>query len=92
MKLSAQEWYDNTKDVLLPNELLYVATDEKHKSFFDPFAKAGHKLFFLHDFEEELSADELDPNHMGMIETVIASRGRAFVGTYRSTFIGYINR
>ena len=29
---------------------------------------------------------------MGMIHTIVASRGRVFVGTYFSTFSGYINR
>ena len=29
---------------------------------------------------------------MGMIDTIVASRGRRFVGTYFSTFSGYINR
>ena len=29
---------------------------------------------------------------MGMIDTIVASRGRIFVGTYFSTFSGYINR
>ncbi|KAL3788358.1 hypothetical protein HJC23_009164 [Cyclotella cryptica] len=90
MKLSADEWYNNTKDVLMKNEFLYIATDEKDKSFFLPFQQAGHYIFFLDNFEQFLGG--IDPNHRGMIETVIASRGRAFVGTYRSTFSGYINR
>ena len=29
---------------------------------------------------------------MGMIDTIVASRGRAFAGTWFSTFSGYINR
>jgi hypothetical protein len=28
----------------------------------------------------------------GMIDTIVASRGRVFAGTYWSTFSGYINR
>ena len=34
----------------------------------------------------------MDPNIFGMIDTIIASRGRIFVGTWFSTFTGYINR
>ena len=29
---------------------------------------------------------------MGMLDQVIASQGRVFVGTWYSTFTGYINR
>jgi len=90
MKLSSQEWYENTKDILKKNEILYISTDERDKSFFEPFKQAGHRLFFLQDFTSFI--EELDPNHMGMVETVVASQGRAFIGTFRSTFSGYINR
>ena len=33
-----------------------------------------------------------DPNFVGMVEQIIASQGRVFVGTWYSTFTGYINR
>eukprot|EP00956_Cyclotella_meneghiniana_P004207 scaffold5177_cov73-Cyclotella_meneghiniana.AAC.2 len=57
MKLSAHEWYNNTKD-----------------------------------FEQITTSTIYDDNQMGMLETVVASQGRVFVGTFRSTFSGYINR
>lgn len=84
---------NNTQDVWLPNEILYIATDEKDKDgFFEPFRSNGHKLHFLDDFDDLIGVDNIDPNWMGMIDMVVASRGRAFCGTYRSTFSGYINR
>lgn len=92
MKISADEWYENTKDVWQKNEILYIATDEKDKTFFDPFRKAGHKLYFLNDFDHIVGLKNIDPNWMGMIDVVVASRGRAFAGSFRSTFTGYINR
>jgi hypothetical protein len=92
MKLSGEEWLDNTKDVWKKNEILYIATDEKDKDFFEPFRRAGYTLKFLSDFTELAGLDEMDPNHMGMIDAVVASRARAFAGTFRSTFSGYINR
>jgi hypothetical protein len=49
-------------------------------------------LHFVDDFEDLIGVDYIDPNWMGMIDMVVASRGRAFCGTYRSTFSGYINR
>ncbi|KAL7499728.1 hypothetical protein ACHAWT_007372 [Skeletonema menzelii] len=92
MKLSGEEWVLATNDVFEKNEILYIATDEKDKTFFDPFRRAGYTLRFLDDFKELAGLQDMDPNHMGMVETVVASRGRAFSGTFRSTFSGYINR
>jgi hypothetical protein len=34
----------------------------------------------------------LNTNYYGMVDQLIASRGRTFFGTYYSTFTGYINR
>lgn len=85
--------YKNTANVWQQNEILYIATDEKDKEgFFEPFRKAGHKLYFLSNFNDLAGLDNLDPNWLGMIDVVVASRGRAFAGTFRSTFSGYINR
>lgn len=39
---------------------------------------------------ETAGLKDLDPNLMGMIDTIIASQGRLFVGTWFSTFTGYI--
>lgn len=91
VKISAQEWYDNTKEVWRTNEILYIATDERDKSFFTDLAK-HHDLRFLDDYWDFAGLGDLDPNYMGMIDTIVASRGRAFAGTWFSTFSGYIIR
>ena len=91
VKIPAKEWYENTKEVWLPKELLYVATDERDKSFFDDLA-AHHDLRFLDDYWDFANLSALDGNYMGMIDTIVASRGRAFAGTWFSTFSGFINR
>jgi GDP-fucose protein O-fucosyltransferase len=91
VKLSAQEWYDNTKDIFKTNELLYVATDERDKNFFHDLAQ-HFELRFLDDYWDLAGLAQVDPNSMGMIDTIVASRGRVFVGTWFSTFSGYINR
>ena len=91
VKISAQEWYDNTKDVWQDKELMYIATDERNKTFFDDLAR-HYDLRFLDDYKELAGLSDLDPNFMGMIDTVVASRARAFAGTWFSTFTGYINR
>jgi hypothetical protein len=92
VKISAEDWYENTKDLFPdPREIIYVATDERDRKFFEPLAQQ-HNLRFLDDFKEIAQLDQLDPNLFGMIDTVIASRGRLFVGTWFSTFTGFINR
>ena len=91
VKIPGDEWNENLKEIWLENELIYIATDEKNKTFFDPIAQ-NHTLKYLDDFKELAGLDELDPNYMGMIDTIVASKGRTFSGTWFSTFSGYINR
>jgi hypothetical protein len=91
VKISAEEWYENLKDTWLDGEIIYIATDERNKTFFDPI-KDRHPIRFLDDYWEMAGLGNLDPNYMGMIDTIVASRGRVFGGTFFSTFSGYINR
>jgi len=91
VKISASEWYSNLHEIWNPDELIYIATDERNKTFFDPIA-VHHQLKFLDDFKDLAKLGDLDPNYMGMIDTIVASKGRVFAGTYWSTFSGYINR
>lgn len=91
VKIPASEWYENTKEIWKPKEILYIATDERNKTFFDDILK-HHDLRYLDDYWDMAGLADLDPNYMGMIDTVVASRGRAYAGTWFSTFSGYINR
>jgi hypothetical protein len=87
VKLPAEEWYENTKEIWKPNEIIFIATDEHDKSFFDPIAK-HHDIRFLDDYWDLASLGDLDPNYFGMIDTIVSSRARAFAGTWFSTFTG----
>lgn len=86
-----QRW-QNTRDLWEPRELLYVATDETDKKFFDLFVNSNHDLRFLDDYWELANLSSFRKEHLGMIEVIVASRGRVFAGTYYSTFSGYITR
>lgn len=88
-RIPAEEIYNNVKDVLVENSTVYIATDERDKSFFEIFRK-HYKVYFLDDFMDELK--DVNTNYYGMLDQRIASRGRTFIGTYYSTFTGYINR
>jgi Holliday junction resolvase RusA-like endonuclease len=88
-RISADEIYENVHDVLTENKTVYVATDERDKSFFDPL-REHYDLVFLDDFKHELEG--VNSNLFGMLDQLIASRGYVFVGCWFSTFTGYINR
>lgn len=89
--IPAEEWYENTAQLWLPKKIIYIATDERNKTFFDPIAQ-HYDLRFLGDYYDAAELGKLDPSFMGQVEVVVASRARLFVGTYRSTFSGYIMR
>lgn len=93
VKISADEWYKNTQEVWKPKEIMYIATDEKDKSFFDTFTDDyGHPVKFIDDFWDIAGLEKLDQSQIGLVEAIVASHGRAFAGTWFSTFTGYINR
>lgn len=88
-RIEADEIYRNANDVLKENSTVFIATDEKNKTFFDPL-RAHYHLYFLSDFRDLV--EDVNANYFGMLDQRIASRGRTFVGVYYSTFTGYINR
>ncbi|CAM9636935.1 unnamed protein product [Ectocarpus fasciculatus] len=81
----------NSLDHLNDNEVVYVATDEKDLSVFEPFKK-NVRVKFLSDYYERAGVSELNPNLIGMLEQVVASHGRTFTGCWLSTFTAYILR
>jgi len=89
--ISDDRWWDNTKDLWKPKEIFYIATDEKNNMFFDNFAR-GNTIRFLDDYWEMANLSSFQKEHLGMIDAIVASRGRTFAGTYFSTFSGYIIR
>lgn len=88
-RVEADVIFANSRRFLEPNATIYIATDEKDKQFFDIFRK-NYDAYFLYDFKDEVST--LNHNFFGMLDQLIASRGKVFVGTFYSTFTGYINR
>lgn len=91
VKIPAKEWYENLKEIWNEGELLFIATDERNKTFFDPI-KEHHDVRFLDDYWDEAKLDKLDPYFLSMVDTIVASHGRTFAGTWFSTFSAYINR
>lgn len=88
-RVSAEEIYDISKDILAEGSTVYIGTDERDKSFFAPLAKK-YRLFFLDDFMDLIPG--LNTNYYGMLDQLITTRSRYFWGCWFSTFTGYINR
>ncbi len=84
----------NNAQYLPRNVLAYVASDERNMTFFEPFKKYfTNGVRFLNDFGDLADLKNINPNYLGMIDQLICSRADVrFVGTWFSTFSGYITR
>ena len=63
-RVTAAEIYEMTKRQLPDNTTLYIATDERDKTFFNDLKKHYHVLF-LNDFEKELG--QINSNFYGAL-------------------------
>ncbi|CAB9525784.1 GDP-fucose protein O-fucosyltransferase [Seminavis robusta] len=88
-RIPAEEIYKNSHEQLTPNTTIFIATDERDKKFFDPLRK-HYNIYFLDDFKEALQG--VNSNYFGMIDQLVAAKGRIFFGTWFSTFTGFIDR
>lgn len=94
--MNADKTLENISPVLKPNEVLYIATDEKDPRFFAAFEEK-HKIFQWKDFFTEkggyvLKGVKIPRKLEGCIEQAICAMGRIFAGTMESTFSSYIFR
>lgn len=92
VKIPADRMLHNVGQFIPKGQLLFIATDERNKSFFDPFLARFPKIHYLDDFMDFADLRDINPNFLGMIDQVICTRGEIFVGTWFSTFTGYITR
>lgn len=101
-RIDANEIYINVADVLPNGTSLYIATDERDKSFFDPL-RQHYDVKTMDDFKEvrvlqsegpvitcdssllEQQLEGVNTNYYGMIDQLVASRGRIFFGCFHST-------
>jgi hypothetical protein len=88
-RLDAPQLLEKSKQWIPKNTVVFISTDERDKTFFDPF-KEYYEIYFLDNFKHLFP--DLNTNLYGMLDQLVATKGRTFVGTYFSTFTGYINR
>jgi len=91
--LKPSKVYENTIQLLQEQETLYVATDEKLDVFQKDFLPVFENRYKVHHWNMYKHLFPNIPVHkIPVIEMIVATRGRVFVGTYLSTFSGYITR
>ena len=75
------------------SKLLYISTDEKNKSFFDPF-REHFTIKFLTNYVDiaGLRPGRFNQNYLGMVEQIVCASAHTFIGTPLSTYTGYITR
>ena len=75
---------------------LYIATDERDRTWFRPFRDAGYNLYFADDFAEQLGLTTIPTTMvqdvLGLCEQLICAHADHFVGSYYSTFTMHIKR
>jgi hypothetical protein len=88
--------FENTRNLLLPDEALYISTDEENvtviRPLFDMFEREGHRVYSLHTLGPDTIYGKTSPFYYGMIEQMVCARARSFIQTRLSTFSGYIQR
>lgn len=89
--IPAEEIVETTKEVAPPGTVVYLATDETDEKYLGVL-RAQWKVFTLSDFADRIGLKKLNPNYVGMVEQIVCARGSVFVGTWFSTFSGYIQR
>mmetsp|Transcript_31566 Transcript_31566/g.66394 ORF Transcript_31566/g.66394 Transcript_31566/m.66394 type:complete len:601 (+) Transcript_31566:86-1888(+) len=87
--VSADEIHRNSRDELRENATVFIATDHEDRDFFTPLSST-YDVVFMDDFNDELTG--IDKMYFGMIDQLVASRGRVFFGSYQSTFSNFIFR
>jgi hypothetical protein len=88
-RLDAPQLLEKSKQWIPEQSVVFISTDERDKTFFDPF-KEVYDIYFLDDFKHLFP--DMNTNLFGMLDQLVATKGRTFVGTYFSTYTGYINR
>jgi len=89
VKVEVDVLISESKDELQEGGSLYIASDERRKEFFEPL-KAKYDVTFLDDYMHLIEG--VNPNYYGMLDQLVAYKGRVFFGTWFSTLSGYINR
>lgn len=82
--VTAERIYEETKKVFPEGATVYMATNEKDRSFFQPLMD-HYDIVFLDDFQY-LLGDGIKSYQLGLVDQLVAARGRYFMGCWWSSF------
>ncbi len=88
-RVEANDIFNISKDEIADGTTVYLATDERNKTFFKPLADHWD-VVYLDDYLHLVEG--CNTNFYGILDQMIASHGRVFFGCWFSTFTGYMNR
>jgi len=88
--LSAEQIYNNIKNVIPQGAKLYISTDESDKSFFSIF-KENYDVKYYNDISHVIYSNT-HKDLIGLIEQLICTQAKTFIGNKLSTFSSYIYR
>ena len=71
------------------NSTVFVSTDEADRSFFAALSKEYH-LYFASDFSILMKG--LTPGYLEVVQQLVCARSGIFIGTFYSSFSGFVNR
>jgi hypothetical protein len=92
-RISASQIFTNVEPLLKRSgrQRLYISTDERDASFFEPFRKAGYSVTLWRDLNVS-KREQIPFEWIGLVEQLVAAGSNLFVGTRLSTFSSYIMR
>ena len=83
--------YENIKDQVPNGSKLYIATDHQDKEFFKPLIEK-YEVHFYDDIVSKYPYVDIQNNWIPIIEKLICSRSKSFIGTKLSTLSSYVYR
>jgi hypothetical protein len=83
---------ENTLALLPINEALWLATDNFTKSFSEPWRSRYARVYQLSDFDHILKQERVPKIWMGLLDQLVLTQARTFVGTRLSTFSAFAVR
>lgn len=88
--ITAEQIYNNIKHIVPNKSILYIATDCHDKEFFK-ILDTKYQTKYYQDYKY-VSNKYLDYNLIGMVEQIVCTRAKIFIGNKLSTFSSYIYR
>lgn len=88
--ITAEQIYENIKNVIPDGSKLYIATDHEDKLFFEVLSN-HYELYFYDDVVKGIQLN-VHYNFIPMIEQLICSRAISFIGNDHSTLSSYVYR